>query len=152
MDERQLREEAIRRYENGESFKAICQYLGKSEAWFFKWLKRSQCDGENWAESKSRRPHQVPKQVDKTIEQAVIETRKKLEKELYSQIGAINISWHLSQQGITPPPIPTINKILKRNELVRKRPNINPKELIIPLQWLQKATVFISLMRLAQDI
>jgi transposase InsO family protein len=132
MNEKQLRQEAIRRYENGESPKTIYQNLSKSEAWFFKWLKRSQHDGENWAESKSRRPHHTRKKVYNAMEQAVIETRKNLEKELYAQIGAFNISWHLKQRGITPPPIPTINKILKRNKLIRKRIKYQPKGIDYP--------------------
>ena len=36
MDEKELREDAIRRLENGESPKEIYQSLGKSKAWFFK--------------------------------------------------------------------------------------------------------------------
>ena len=139
MDEKQLRETAIRRYENGESPKTIYQGLGKSEAWFFKWLKRYQCDGQDWAESKSRKPHHIPKKVDKTMEQAVIDTRKDLEKKLYAQIGAFNISWHLNQQGITPPPIPTINKILKRNELIRKRTKYQPKGVDYPAPKVTKS-------------
>lgn len=139
MNEKQLRETAIRRYENGESPKEIYQSLSKGKTWFFKWLKRSQCDGENWAESKSRKPHHIHKKVDNVMEQAVIETRKNLEKELYAQIGAFNISWHLSQQGITPPPLPTINKILKRNKLIRKRTRYQPKGVNYPAPKITKS-------------
>jgi transposase InsO family protein len=132
MNEQQLREEAIRRYKNGKSPKEIYQELGKSKRWFFKWLKRYQCDGNNWSESQSRRPHRLNKKVDDTMEQTVIETRKNLEKELYAQIGALNISWHLNQQGITPPPISTINNILKRHNLIRKRLKYQPKGVDYP--------------------
>ncbi|MBU2102486.1 MAG: DDE-type integrase/transposase/recombinase [Candidatus Omnitrophica bacterium] len=132
MNEKRLRENAIKRYENGESPKAIYQSLGKSEAWFFKWLKRYQHDGENWAESKSREPHHTPNKINKTMEQAVIDTRKSLEKELYAQIGAFSISWQLSRQGVIPPPISTINKILKRNNLVRKGAKYQPKGVTYP--------------------
>jgi transposase InsO family protein len=132
MDKKQLREQAIRRYENGESPQKIYQSLGKSKTWFFKWLKRSQLDGENWASDLSKRPHQFRKRVDETMEQSVIEARKCLEKTLYAQIGALNISWYLSQQGINPPPLGTINKILKRNSLVRKRPEYESKNVDYP--------------------
>ena len=132
MDEKELREQAVRRYENGESPKEIYQSLGKGKTWFFKWLKRSKHNGENWTENLSRRPHRVRKRVDRTMEQAVIEARKHLEKTLYAQIGALNISWHLSQQGITPPPISTINKVLKRNNLVRKSPKYEAKNIDYP--------------------
>jgi len=98
MNEKETREKAIRRYENGESPKGIYQSLSKSKAWFFKWLKRFKHDGEDWAKDLPRRPHHIPKGVDKTMEQAVIDARKYLEKTLYAQIGAINISWHLKHQ------------------------------------------------------
>jgi len=66
------------------------------------------------------------------MEQAVIQTRKHLEKELYAQIGAFNIRWQLSQKGINPPSIATINRIIKRNNLVRKRPKYTPKGVDYP--------------------
>lgn len=132
MTEEELRKQAIKRYENGESPKEICQSLNKSKSWFFKWLKRFQIDGENWAKSQSKRPYRVREKISRTIEQAVIETRKSLEKTLYAQIGALNISWQLNQQGMVAPPIPTINKILKRNNLVRKRPKYEPKNIDYP--------------------
>lgn len=132
MDEIEIRAQAIRRYENGESSKKIYQSLGRSKAWFFKWLRRSKYDGENWAQSRSRKPYHTPKRINEAMEQAVVETRKFLEKELYAQIGALNISWRLKQQGINPPPIPTINKILKRNNLIHKRTKYQPKGVNYP--------------------
>ena len=132
MDEKELREEAIKRFENGESPKGIYQSLGKSKAWFFKWLKRYKHEGENWAQSGSRRPHHTSKKIDTTMEQAVIETRKKRERELYAQIGALSINYDLQQQGMTPLPLSTINKILKRNDLVRKKPKYTPKGVDYP--------------------
>ncbi len=132
MDEKELREDAIKRLENGESPKEIYQSLGKSKAWFFKWLKRYKHEGKNWACSRSRRPHHTSKKIDTTMEQAVIETRKRRERQLYAQIGALSISYDLHQQGMPPIPLSTINKILKRNELVRKRPKYTPKGVDYP--------------------
>jgi len=132
MDEKELREKAIERYENGESPKEIYESLGKGKTWFFKWLNRYKHDGENWAESRSQRPHHIPKKVDEVMEQAVIETRKRLERQLYAQIGALAISFDLERRGIHPPSLSTINKILKRNELVRKRRKYTPKGVDYP--------------------
>lgn len=132
MDESELREEAIKKYENGESPKKIYQNLGRSESWFFKWLKRYQNEGKHWAQSRSRRPHRIPHKIDKSLEQAVIETRKHLEDQRYTQIGALNISWHMREKGITPPSISTINRIIKRNNLVRKRTPYEPKGVDYP--------------------
>jgi len=48
------------------------------------------------------------------MEQMVIETRKYLGKRLYAQIEALAIRYNLNKQGIIPPPISAINKILKK--------------------------------------
>jgi len=132
MDEKELREEAIKRYENGVTPKEIYQGLGKGKTWFFKWLRRYKHDRSNWAENRSRKPHHIPKKVDGTMEQAVIETRKRLEKQLYAQIGAVAISFDLQRRNILAPSISSINKILKRNELVRKKPKYTPKGVDYP--------------------
>lgn len=100
--------------------------LVKVKKWFFKWLKRYKIGGENWSEL-SRRPHYSKEKIEKTMEQAIIDTRKKLESTLYTQIGALNIRWHLEKQGLVPPPISTINKVLKRNNLVKKGHKYEPR-------------------------
>jgi transposase InsO family protein len=132
MDEKELREEAIRRYKNGESPKDIYQDLKKGKTWFFKWLKRSTHEGDDWAQERSRKPHCSPRKTEGNMEQLVIESRKRLEKQLYAQIGAISISFDLKQQGIIPPSLTTINRVLRRNNLVRKRPKYTPKGIDYP--------------------
>ena len=53
-------------------------------------------------------------------------------KKLYAQVGALAISYALQKEGINPPPIITINKILKRNNLVHKREKYSPKGVNYP--------------------
>jgi len=132
MNIKELREKAIKSYKNGESPQEIYQSLGKSKTWFFKWLKRYKLDGKDWAKSHSCRPHQSPKRINKTMEQMVIETRKRLEKKPYAQIGAFNIYWHLKQEGKIPPSLATLNRIIKRNNLVHKRTKYSPKGVNYP--------------------
>ena len=132
MNIKEFREKAIKRYKNGESPKEIYQSLGKGKTWFFKWLKRYQLDGKDWAKSHSRKPHKSPKRIDEIMEQMVIETRKYLEKKLYSQIGALAISYDLNKQGIISPPISTINKILRRNNLIHQKTKYIPKGVNYP--------------------
>jgi putative transposase len=127
MDESETRKQAISRYEDGESPKAIYQSLGKSKRWFFKWLKRYEYGGSNWSDDLSKRPHHTRDKISEAMEQTIIDTRKKLEGTLYAQIGALNIKWHLEEQGLTPPPISTINSVLKRNNLVKKRKRYEPR-------------------------
>lgn len=66
------------------------------------------------------------------MEQAVIEKRQQLEQTLYAQIGALNISWHLGQGKNDLPSTATINRIIKRNDLIRKRPRYMPKGVDYP--------------------
>ena len=66
------------------------------------------------------------------MEQIVIETRKRLEKKLYAQTGALAISYAFRKEGINSPPIVTINKIFKRNSLVHKRGKYSPKGVNCP--------------------
>jgi putative transposase len=132
MDEIEIRKQAIFRYENGESCKQIYQSLGKSKKWFFKWLKRYKHGGNNWAEELSRKPHHSKDKIKEEMEQAIIDTRIKLEKQLYAQIGALNIKWHIEKQGLVSPPISTINKVLKRNNLVLRRHKYQPKGIDYP--------------------
>ena len=124
---KKIREKAIKRYLNSESPKEIYRSLGKGKTWFFKWLKRYKLDGASWACEHPRRPHQSPKRINQEIEQMIIATRRRLENKLYTQIGALNIFWQLRQEGIKPPSIATINRILKRNNLIRKRQRYVPQ-------------------------
>ncbi len=39
---KELRLEAIERYQAGESATAICRALGKSRGWLYKWLQRKE--------------------------------------------------------------------------------------------------------------
>lgn len=132
MDEKKLRELAIQRYENGEPPKLIYTSLNRTKQWFFKWLKRFKNGGPNWADGLPRRPHYSPKKIDKTMEQAIIEKRQELEQTLYSQIGALNLSWHLGQQRNNLPSTATINRVIKRNNLTRKKPRYTPKGVDYP--------------------
>ncbi|MCK4245433.1 MAG: hypothetical protein KAX20_07400 [Candidatus Omnitrophica bacterium] len=66
------------------------------------------------------------------MEEAVIDMRKHLESQRYTQIGALNISWNLKKKGLTPLSLPTINRILKRNNLVHKKQPYEPKGVDYP--------------------
>ena len=132
MDEEQLRELAIQRYNNGETPKLIYTSLNRTKQWFFKWLKRFKSGEPDWANELSRKPHHSPKKIDQIMEQAVIKKRQELEQILYAQIGALNISWHLGQGNIDLPSTATINRVIKRNNLTRKKPRYTPKGVNYP--------------------
>jgi putative transposase len=91
VDESKISKQAISRYEDSESPKQIYQSLGKSKRWFFKWLNRYKEGSSDWFKELSRRPHSTKQKIDKDMEHAIIDTRKKLERTLYAQIGALDI-------------------------------------------------------------
>jgi transposase InsO family protein len=55
------------------------------------------------------------------MEQLIIKIRKKLESTKYAQTGAGVIAWELTKLDIEPPPVWTVNRVLKRNHLIKKR-------------------------------
>lgn len=133
MDEKEIRQKAMLRYEQGEKAKDIYTSYGKSERWFFKWLKRFKSGDQNWADEQSRRPHTSPKKIDPQMEQAVIATRDQLINTLYAPIGAQHICWELQETTDTLPSLATINRVIKRNGLTRKRPRYQAKGVKYPI-------------------
>lgn len=121
------RREAIRRYLLGEEPTSIYRNLNRSKAWFFKWLRRfkesssQQAGDDHWYKELSRAPKSPNYSIDKATEEAIVNTRKRLEETKYAQIGAVAISWELTKLGINPPPLWTINRVLKRRGLVKKK-------------------------------
>lgn len=135
--EEQVRKEAIRRYLNGKFPSLICQDLRKSRKWFYKWLKRYQEGSPDWFKDQSKTPHLITNKVDEDIENLVISVRKRLESIKYAQVGATAIQWEIKKLDIEPPFVWTINRILKRNNLISEKRPYEPKgknypEIVIP--------------------
>lgn len=129
MDEIKLRKQAVVMYLSGHTPTDICNELNKSRPWFYKWLKRYQANHkDDWFIEQSRRPHTVDKKIDRDIENRVIQIRQKLENISYSQIGAISIQWEFKKLNIEPPPVWTIDRIIKKHNLTRKKLKSSKKQ------------------------
>jgi transposase len=120
MDEENLRKSAIQRHIKGESPKSIYSSLGRSKKWFFKWFNRYQTGDHDWFKDRSREPKQKPTKINKEERQAIIATRKRLESERFAQVGVSAIKWELSKSGLQFPSDSTINRVLKKEGLVKK--------------------------------
>lgn len=121
-DSERERIEAIRRYHLGEKPVDIYTDLGRSKNWFFKWLKRSQSGDSDWFKTRSRAPYKVANKISRDLEKLIIKARQELEQTRYAQIGAEAIAWKLKSWGIqAPPPVWTINRVLKRHGMTKKR-------------------------------
>lgn len=126
--EENYRKEAVRRFLAGEGAGDIALNLGRSRAWVHKWVKRYEKGEEEWHRELSRAPHTVPRKTPSETEGAVLEARRRLEGERYLQIGASAIQEELRRAGLDDiPEIWTVNRILARHGLTKKKLPYQPK-------------------------
>jgi len=118
--EQELRKQAIQRYRNNEKPKSIYTDLNRSKYWFFKWLKRYQSGDPDWYKDQSKAPHTRPTALSEIDKQRIISVRERLESQKFAQTGASAIKWELSKSGFSFPSDRTINRVLKREGLVKK--------------------------------
>jgi putative transposase len=113
------RQRAVARYLKGESATAICQSLGHSREWLYKWVRRQQGGGAAWADERSRRPR-AARQLDAPLVTAIVTARRSLQRrQLFC--GAQAIAWELSELGVTPPSLRTISRVIERHGLVTRQ-------------------------------
>ena len=118
--EEELRKQAIIRYLDNENPKSIYTDLNRSKYWFFKWLKRYQSGDANWYKDKSRAPIRQPTALSEIDKKRIISVRERLESQKFAQTGASAIKWELSKAGYSFPSDSTINRVLKREGLIKK--------------------------------
>ncbi len=118
--EQDLRKKAITLYLKGESPKSIYSELNRSKEWFFKWLRRYQAGDPDWYKDKSRAPKRQPTAISEFDRERIISVRTRLDSQKFAQIGASAIKWELSKSGYGFPSDRTINRVLKKEGLVKK--------------------------------
>ena len=118
--EEEIRRKAVERYLKKEVPRSIYEDLNRTKPWFFKWLRRYQSGDPYWYRSKSRAPCNRPAQIDGVHREQIISVRRKLESQPFAQIGVSAIKWELDKAGLDFPSDRTINRILKREGLVKK--------------------------------
>jgi putative transposase len=104
----------------GENPKSIYSDLKRSKGWFFKWLRRYKSGDLDWHKDKSRAPYRQPNAISEIEKQRIISIRHKMESEKFAQIGTSAIKWELRKYGYPIPSDSTINRVLKREGLVKK--------------------------------
>jgi len=121
VTEEDLRRKALDLYEQNWKVADICSALGCSRSWFYKWVNRYKIGGDKWFQSETRTPKKIYRSIDPEMEQLIIETRKKLMTSQFLQYGPQAIYYTLEQKGYSPPPIWSIARVLKRNQLTRNK-------------------------------
>jgi len=119
MDEETLRKMAIEQHLQGKSPTSIYRGMGRSKYWFFKWLRRYQDGDKEWPKDKPKTPHHHPHTTPLEMQNLVKNIRIQLE-DSYAQVGTSAIKWEFKKLGAIPPSDRTINRILKREGLVKK--------------------------------
>ena len=125
-NEEQIRKNAMKFYLEGTSVNDVCSKLGRSREWFYKWLRRYQAGDSEWYQERSRAPRRVANKSPKKSEEQVLKIRSRLEHSKYSQIGAMAIRWEMEKLGIQPLPTWTIDRILRRHNVVREKKKYKP--------------------------
>lgn len=120
-DETELRQEAIQRFLAGEKPHSIYQSLGRSKQWFFKWLARYESEARNWFAERARAPRQVTRRILPAQEAQIVAIREELMRRPYGQVGANAINWALQQRGLPRVPVSTLNRVVKRHGLIRRK-------------------------------
>ena len=120
MDETSLRKMAIEEFLKGKSPTSVYRDLGRSRPWFYKWLHRYQSQEDDWFQDKSKAPRHHPNETPEDIQKLVTNIRLQLEETPFAQIGVSAIQWELRKLGVPLLPDRTINRILKREGLVKK--------------------------------
>jgi len=151
--EQELRKKAIKRYLQGETPKSIYSDQGRSKDWFFKWLRRYKSGDSNWYKDQSRAPIRRPTSLNEIDKQRIISVRQRLESQKFAQTGVSAIKWELSKSGYGFPSDSTINRVLRREGLIKKKLHTSPRALNIHI--LLKHLILITFTRpiwLVQDI
>ena len=120
MDEEHLRKMAVEQYLQGKAPISIYLEIGRTKAWFFKWLHRYRTGDPDWYRDKPKTPHRHPRETSPEMKKLVKNIRIDLEEHPYAQIGISAIKWEFKKLAVTPPSDRTIHRILKKEGLVKK--------------------------------
>lgn len=111
---------AVDRYMKGETAGSICASMGYSPRWLYKWVQRSRTGEKDWFEEHGRQPRQQASQYGQEVQRLVADTRARLEAE-GAFCGAQAIRWELERLGLCSPSVPTIARMLRRQQLTTRR-------------------------------
>lgn len=110
----------------GLGVRATAKKYGVSPAWVSTLVTRYREGGPDALTPRSRRPLTNARATSTGVEDRIIELRKEL-RDLGADAGADTIAVHLRREGLAPPSISTIQRILTRRGFVTPAPKKRPK-------------------------
>jgi len=124
VSEEELRKEAVRRRQAGESAQEVAVALGRTSRWVRKWTARAETETGNqaWAKGHSRAPLTSPTRTPDALRQAILDARARLVLNPRAQYGPLAVAWELRRMGVEPiPPRWTIERVIAAAGLARPR-------------------------------
>jgi len=131
---RKERASAVQRYLAGEKPQGICDSVGRTKPWLYKWVARHTPEDPAWVDDQSRKPLFSSHRTSEEIEEIVEMVRLSLyNKDLFC--GSQAIQWEMEDMAVQPiPSIRTISRILCRRELTHRRTGrYEPKGKVYPV-------------------
>lgn len=110
----------------GVTIAGLCAELGIDRDTYYQARARFDAEGITGLLPRSRRPHRSPTQTVPAVEEAIVRARKELAEEGWDN-GARSIGFRLARQGLAPPAVATIHRVLRRRGLVSDQPQKRPK-------------------------
>jgi transposase len=111
----QRRHLAVQRYLAGDLIETICQEMGCSKSWLYKWKQRYHATDPTWVQEHSRRPQTTPTQTPASIVAEILQLQQTLSPDGPTPVSARVIQEHLSAHpNVALPALRTISRILHR--------------------------------------
>lgn len=132
QDEFAARQRAITLHLSGRPVNSICQALGRTEVWFYKWWRRYLEAGPEGLYDLTHANHHVVQRIPPELERSILSIRRRLQAHAspatrYRLIGAGAILAELKSLGVRPLPCErTIARVLERNGLTAPRVRLAP--------------------------
>ena len=115
LDFEKRRQLAVKRYLDGDPIAVICQEMGCSKSWLYKWKNRYQAAEPTWSQERSRRPATTPAKTPEAIEAEIVALRQALSPDGSETVSARVIREHLRHHPLASrPSLRTIYRILNR--------------------------------------
>jgi hypothetical protein len=80
------RQDAVKRYLDGDPIEAICRELGCSKSWLYKWKTRYEASEPTWSQERSRRPRTTPTKTPAAVAMAIVGLRETLSPGVSAQV------------------------------------------------------------------
>ena len=119
--EEHARREAVARVLAGQPAAKVAADLGRSDRWVRKWVACFDPSAAGWAADRSRAPATVANRTPAELERVVLAVRQRLMDDPWAQVGAAAIAWELTKLGLEPPAVWTIDRILGRVGVAKRR-------------------------------